>query len=186
MTRRQIHLLILVSAFTFLATFTHAHASSNGAVNLLLGKKSLDSRESQPCLALDLLWGQRGWPVLFNLYVSGAWDEYETPIYTTNTEANYEAGLGLAKIWNLGSLHPHASAGTGYMWRRIHSDEGETSERRRLNSSDVGLWVGTGTFWRSRWGLDLGVAVRFSGLATSGYSLGGTHVGITLGWGWPG
>jgi hypothetical protein len=57
------------------------------------------------------------------------------------------------------------------------------------SESGGGGWLGGGVFWRLGERFNLGLAARFTSaevrFPAGDIEAGGTHLGLTLGWGWP-
>jgi hypothetical protein len=186
-TRLLVPLVLLTAALLTGVSSTAAWSASTGNVNLLVGTKLLDEqRDDPPCVALDVTWGLHGWPLLLNAYVSGSWMKGETAFGDDLTEAWYETGIGLTRMWSVRSFHPSLGAGIAQVSRRTHILPGGESGEHRYGDEGTRLWIAVGGSWRLGSGLNLGVATRFSEIGHTDRSLGGTHLGFTLGWGWPG
>jgi len=165
-----------------------ANLSTTGNVNFLLGAKHVEYSRTDDQLAasLDVTCGVRGCPVLLDAYSSGSWGEGQNSFDDPITEARYETGGGLMGIWRFGSFFPHLGFGWGRITRKAHIGPGGESGERRFQETEPQRWVSWGGFWRFPSGVNLGLAVRSSAGHQRYPSLGGTHYGLTLGWGWPG
>jgi hypothetical protein len=177
-------LLLSLSLIALPITAVPSNAST-GSVNISGGVNLNSSQEDLPSVALDLFWGLDGWPVQLNPYFSGSWDkDWQSFDGEDVLTVDYEAGLGVSRVWNVGSLHPHFGGGIGRLWRRSYQDDSNI-ETEVASRSDTGLWASGGVFSRLRSGLNVGAIVRLSGFAQPGSHLGGTHMALTVGWGWP-
>jgi hypothetical protein len=179
--------LLLFLALITLTVKAVPSVASTANLNLSIGTNPNRSpAEDQPSVALDLFWGGDNWSVLFNPYFSGSWDKDEDAFGGEALTVDYEAGVGLSRVWNVGSFHPHVGGGVGHLWRRSYREEDPMlTERASASHSDTGLWASGGVFHHFSSGLSIGTTIRLSGLASPGSHLGGTHVGLTIGWGWP-
>jgi hypothetical protein len=165
-----------------------ASFSTTGNVNFLLGAKHVDYSGTGDQLAagLDITFGIRGCPVLLDAYSSGSWGEGENAFDDPISEARYETGGGLIGSWSFGSFHPHLGFGFGRTTWKVHIGPGGESEERRFQVTEAHRWVSWGGFWRFASGVNVGLAIRSSKGHQKYPEHGGTHYGLTLGWGWPG
>ncbi len=180
-------LILMLAAFGWTPD-AEANFSTTGNVNFLLGAKDVGYRSTgdQRAASLDVTCGIAGCPVLLDAYSSGSWGEGRNSFDDTITEARYETGGGLMGIWRFGSFFPHLGFGWGRITMKAHIGPGGESGERRFEETDSHRWVSWGGFWRFPSGINLGLAVRSSKGHQRYPSLGGTHYGLTLGWGWPG
>ena len=189
MTRSAVPLAILFAALLIagLAVSNVAAAPGTGNVNLLVGMKSNDywAVGSQSSVGVDLTWGGHGWPILLNVYGNGSWGKGQNVFDDDVSEASYETGIGLTKIWNVRAFHPHVGAGIAHAIRKTHIVQAEESGEGTFQIGGTRPWIAVGGFWRFGSGMNFGVAMRRSELRSTYPSLGGTQVGFTLGWGWP-
>jgi len=190
MTRSTALLLTLLTLlFAVFGWIPEAGAtlSTTGNINFLLGAKRLRYSDSDHLAgALDISCGLVRWPVLLNAYASGSRGTGETDTDGSPfTDVRYEAGIGLMGTWPVGPFHPHVGAGVGRITQRFHIEVDGIPRDRRFVDAEDHRWIAWGAFWRHRSGLNVGFAVRTSKVRHDPI-LGGTHYGLTLGWGWPG
>jgi len=165
-----------------------ANFGTTGNVNLLLGAKHVgySGTGDQRAASLDAMCGIRGFPVLLDAYSGASWGKGQNSFDDPITEARYETGGGLMGIWRFGSFFPHVGSGWGRITMKAHIGPGGESGERRFEETDSHRWTSWGGFWRFPSGINLGLAVRSSVGHQRYPELGGTHYGLTLGWGWPG
>jgi len=165
-----------------------ASSGSTGNVSLTFGPKLVggDWIEARPpCIGVDLMCGANSWPVLLNAYASGSWGKGPNSVWDEVSESTYETGIGMTRIWNIRSFRPRIGAGIAHLSRRTHILPGGESGESRFEDAGTRLWIVGGGSWPVGSGANLGATVRFSELRHMYPSLGGTHLGLTLGWGWP-
>jgi len=125
-------------------------------------------------------------PVLLDIYGSGSWHSGSNSVGGLLDQNSYELGVGVGRIWSLGSFHPRLSAGfaRAVLKERIRPDFDDYIERHFETWGSRG-WIAVGGFWDTNIGPTLGLAARFSEIGHHDYpQLGGTHVAATLGWRW--
>jgi len=176
-------LVALAGCLLLLPSLAIAHPVSVGHVSAWMGDKWLDSYDA-PCAAFDAMVGPG--PVLLDIYGSGSWHSGSNSVGGLLDQNSYELGVGVGRIWSLGSFHPRLSAGfaRAVLKERIRPDFDDYIERHFETWGSRG-WIAVGGFWDTNIGPTLGLAARFSEIGHHDYpQLGGTHVAATLGWRW--
>lgn len=182
----RLYLIPTLLAILLLVAHGRAAASgSTGNVNLLVGTKTNDNYvvRSQSSVGIDLTWGSHGWPIQINAYGNASRGKGRNAFDDHVDEVSYETGIGATKIWNVRAFHPHIGAGFAHAIRKAHI-VGVESGDMRTEAAGARPWIAVGGFWRFGSGVNVGVAMRRSELGNTYPSLGGTHIGFTLGWGW--
>jgi hypothetical protein len=182
---RPTAIILLAFLLAFFGWNPRAEAGfrTTGNVNFLLGAKDVgySGISDQRAAAVDITGGIQGLPLLLDAYSSGSWGKGRNSFGDPLTEARYETGGGLIATWAFGSFHPHLGAGLGRTtWKVQHE-----SDERKFQVAEANRWIAGGGFWRFASGVNVGVAVRSSTGHHRYPELGGTHYGLTLGWGWP-
>jgi len=101
-------LVALAGCLLLLPSLAIAHPVSVGHVSAWMGDKWLDSYDA-PCAAFDAMVGPG--PVLLDIYGSGSWHSGSNSVGGLLDQNSYELGVGVGRIWSLGSFHPRLSAG---------------------------------------------------------------------------
>lgn len=179
-----------------------------GSVNLLLGQKSLESRDwgpDNPNLYLEDYYDQqdefgvlvdlRGdyWPISLAIDILGS--SYEVDYWNGYTLASTsELDLGGRQIFNIygTSLYPYVGGGVALVSARIEDvwyyggpcgyyDCGD-------EDSSIGFWVNGGIYWALPGQFNLGIDLRYSDATVTfngrDLNAGGSHAGITFGFRW--
>ncbi|HEX6851083.1 MAG TPA: outer membrane beta-barrel protein [Candidatus Polarisedimenticolaceae bacterium] len=196
-------LLILV-----VSVGTAAAGDPEGHVNLLVGRKWLDSGDWKPAekqaeLGVAMSFGHSDWPVFIALDVlkSEREDDYVDPVLwylgtAKFTGATHEVALGIRKIWNRGKARPYVGGGMTLITASVEYDY--PSVKYDAEDTTLGPWLGGGVFWRLGSRFNLGFDVRWSTadvnlevdedplfhLNTYNVKAGGLHAGVTFGLGW--
>jgi len=178
-------LLLAILSFSLLDVSRPPDASGTALASLTVGLKSFKYWNSQPAQSLDLMYGGHGWPLLLDGFVCRASGKDRDAFDDFLEGSSYEAGLGIAKVWNIGTFHPHLAGGASRVWWRTHITLVEEPGEGTFESKASRLWLAGGGFWSIGSGFHLGAAVRLSELRAMYPSLGGTHAGISFGWGSP-
>ncbi|MGA1874795.1 MAG: hypothetical protein ACMUIA_04240 [bacterium] len=95
-----------------------------------------------------------------------------------------ELHIGLKKIMNLrcAPLHPFVSGGISRM--ETHLEVGN----KKYSDTGAGLWAGTGIYWTSGSGFNIGLMVKYSDADVTfdheEFEAGGIHYGIMAGGHW--
>jgi hypothetical protein len=155
-----------------------ANPVSVGHVGVAIGDKWLQLYDA-PCASLDVMAGPGS--VLLNFYGSALRHSD-----AHSFENNYETGVGIGRIWSLGTFHPRLSGGFARAWLkgRTRRDVDNDVETRFQAWGSRG-WIAIGGYWPVGVGPTLGLTARFSEIGHHDYpQLGGTYVGATLGWAW--
>ena len=186
MTRSQWPTFLFLALVSPLA-FPTLSSGSTATITVLLGPKLLDDTwvtQDQAGIAVDAMWGRRNWPALLTTYVSASSGKGRNSLWTDVRESVQEAGIGLTKSWMTGSFHPRLGAGVSRIWEKTHIEKSVDSEDRRFEETGMRPWVAWGGSWSVGSGFELGAAVRASELGHTNVSLGGWHVGLTIGRRW--
>ncbi len=97
-----------------------------------------------------------------------------------------ELAAGIRKIWNVGKAHPYVGGGIASVFAEFK----ETTTGVSDDDTGLGGWIGAGVFWRLGHRFNIGVSGRYSRAKATLFGVdsesGGSHVGLLLGWGWPG
>jgi opacity protein-like surface antigen len=167
-------------------------AGSDGNINLLLGQKSpdeenWDSAEDHGEVSLDLMWRDDRWPIFANIYFSSAfYDNAQNAVFDVYDAWTTELGLGVKKVWDVGSVHPYVGVGLASITGEIDYQDPSLGEDR---GGAAGLWVGAGAFVRLGERINLGLGGRYSSAEAEIYfddtELGGLSISGILGWAWP-
>ena len=145
------------------------------------GLKYFKDLETQTAYGADIMWGVHHWPVLLDGFACRASGDRRGDLEDLFKARSYEAGLGLAKVWNVGAFHPRVSFGASRVWRRTRRIE--ESRETAFEEKASRLWLSGGGLISMGFGTYFGANVRFSELRNMYPSLGGTHVGFAVGWG---
>jgi hypothetical protein len=167
-----------------------AAAGSQGTLNFAFGGKALDEAQwgdlhRPPEVVLDIAWGDDRWPVLINAYFANSFSSVDSSGFTLEGGVS-EFGIGVRKVWDVGSLHPYAAGGAVFA-------QGDMDGRPTVAVDHVegggGLWLGAGAYLRVLERINLGAAFRFTSVTGEidrvDTKLGGASLGVILGWSWP-
>ena len=149
--------------------------------SLTIGAKHFEFWGDQPSQSVDLMWGAHGWPLLLNGFACRASGKTRNAFSDIFEGSSYEAGFGVARLWSLGTFHPHLAAGVSRIWWKTHHLPGEDQEDYTYETKGTRAWAAGGGFLPLGSGFHLGAAVRVSGIRQTN-SLG-THFGFDVGWG---
>jgi hypothetical protein len=185
---RHLKLILFSMLMSFLTPQAALASWGTGGVDLTLGLKIFGEdavNSPQFSAALDITWGGRRWPALVDLYVSGSGSSGVNALGDDLTETRMEKGIGLKKVWKLGSFRPQVATGIAHIRRKEHIDFDLEPGERTIEAEGSRLWIAGGPFWRYGSGLTFGIPVRLSELGHHDQPLGGTHIGFSFAWGWP-
>ena len=183
------------------AALSPARAGADGHVNFFLGQKSLDSDDWAPIddqfeFGAVMSFGADDWPVhiaadvLTSVGEEDVYDPFIGPVRITGSTIELDAGV--RKIWKKGNVLPYLGAGIGIVTAALEVDNGFAT----VDAADagLGLWAGTGVFFRLGGAFNLGLDVRYSsaevdldfgdGVVVRDVGAGGFHYGLLLGFGW--
>lgn len=164
--------------------------AGTGHANFFLGTKFLNEDDWSPLerqgeIGAEISFGKDDWPVLIAIDLLGSGKKDSDADVEGSTS---ELDVGVRKIWQPGSVRPYIGGGIALVNGEIKVDAfGAT-----LSDDDngVGGWVGGGVFWRLKSRFNIGIAARYSRARVNVFGTdieaGGAHLGMLLGWGWPG
>ena len=180
---RTTSLRLVLAALSLWSAQTSSPPQTLGAVlaEVTAGPKYFKEWDAQTAYGADLMWRAHRWPVLLDGFACRASGDRQGDLEDRFKARSYEAGLGLAKVWNMGAFHPRVSFGASRVWwktRRIE-ESGETASEEKASR----LWLSGGGLVSMGFGTYFGANVRFSELRNMYPSIGGTHVGFGIGWG---
>lgn len=167
----------------------------------------LDLKE-QPDLGVEMSFGKDDWPVMIavDILASGADDSrsfsaYIPPYGDLDLEIelenrSIELDVGVRKTWEkAGSrVRPYIGGGLSTIQSEMESTFSAAPLFGASSFEDtgegLGIWAGGGVYWKVGKKMNLGFNVRrssarlsFDDLDIDNVHLGGTHVGLLLGWG---
>jgi hypothetical protein len=209
---RRLSLVIPVIALILIAGATQTPAGKK-SFNFFLGQKwisdlsdeesdSILDLEKQPDIGVEMSFGGNDWPVMVavDILASAADDSASYNYYGYGIDAdiesrNVEVDVGVRKTWEFAhsNIRPYIGGGlaTAHGELELDVDSSLGSFSQDDAALGVGLWVGGGVYWRLGERFNLGFNLRhstaevdFDDLGVENVDLGGTHLGLVLGWGY--
>lgn len=192
---RALCLVTLVSGLGLL-TLDEKLAQPTGDVNFVLGQKWLDPDdwapvENQSEFAVNASWGHEAWDIHIATDFSYSRDrwEFDPPIGSPleTTLSTWELSVGYRKIWETRNIRSFIGGGFALINAKAEVEAGGVTVSE--DGSSVGPWVAGGVFWRLGSRFNIGFEERYSHAKVKIFDVdkqvGGFHVGLLLGWGWP-
>ena len=186
----------IVLAALLMSSIFNAHAYGwTGNLNVFLGQKALDKDNFEPLdeqtqFGVLLDFKKENWPVSFAIdYLSSSDDVTENDPFTGLGMAielsTTELDVGLRKIFD-GSdsrLKPYIGGGIALIDVETElSLSGFFSES--VKDDATGYWLNGGVYWTLGKGFNIGVDLRYSSADIEDVDIGGTHIGLLLGFHW--
>lgn len=163
-----------------------AASDVTGNLNVIFAAKTLDENDWEPVdqhseFGLHADFRPVTWPV--NLAVayfkSESDDEPLNPFVDAKLETT-ELQLGLRKIWEAQAVRPFIGGGVTLVDATLKiSAPGFSSSE---SHSGTGYWVGAGLYWTIAEHLNIGVEGRLSAAEAEDAEVGGTHLGLMVGY----
>ena len=151
-------------------------------VALTAGTKSHHTADDQAATTLEIVGGDHKWPMHLEGYLGGGWDSDRNSYGDPLRESSYEFGVGLGRSLDLGAFRPHVGAGVARAWSITHQLAGGESPERRFHASAYRPWLTLEALLRIGPNAVFGGTARWSEFKHIYPSLGGTLLGITVGW----
>jgi opacity protein-like surface antigen len=198
MRRSGILFTVLALVLAFAATQIPAAKNS---FNFFIGHKSIDDLEdidldSQVDFGIEMSFAGDDWPVAIavDLLGSSASEDVSIPSYyyygsyDVDVEStNWELDFGVRKTWEFASpVRPYFGGGIALGRGELEVDFDGLSASDDENG--IGYWIGGGVYWKIGNSFNLGLNLRHSKIDVEiegdDLDIGGTHVGLVLGWGY--
>lgn len=190
---------LVLAAVALVAVPSAAFARYEGNFNVFLGQKWMKTSDwdpvaEQPELGLMLAFGIERAPIYLALDVlaSQKTSTANTPTYgPVDVKAlSREYGIGVRKVWTVGSTHPFLGAGGCVV--AVDLDLESATYSPSYGDQSYGLWIDGGVTWRIGKHFNLGFDLRATkanakfevqGLPVD-VAAGGFHAGLLVGYGW--
>jgi opacity protein-like surface antigen len=193
MRRYGIMLTVVALVLAFAATQIPAAKNS---FNFFIGQKTIDDLEdidldSQFDFGIEMSFAGDDWPVAIAVDFLGSAASEDISYYYYGdyevTSTNLELDFGVRKTWELASpVRPYVGGGIAMGRGEIEVDVDGFSFSDDENG--VGWWIGGGVYWKLGDRFNLGLNLRHSkidiDLEGGDLDIGGTHIGLLLGWGY--
>ena len=190
-TVQVVTLIIVLCGVT--ATFAQAQETT-GNVNLVLGKKSLDSGdwapvENQNEAGIEFDFREASWPVNIALGLRHSEEEgsvFDATLGTLSvTGRTTEVSFGIRKVWDQqATVSPYVGGGLALV--DAEAEVRASGASGSDSDSSVGLWLGAGIYFtvveHLNVGLDFRVTSADATLAGIDVSSGGSHIGLLVGY----
>ncbi len=180
-------IVVILMLFTI-----NAHANEfTGNLNFFLGTKTLDKTDWEPLdeqgeFGVLVDFKQSHWPVSIAIDLLVSIDE--TTLFGVNVEGNTsEFDVGVRKIWEVegSSIRPYVGGGIAFITGEIIAGSFVTVSDE---DSSTGIWLNGGIYWALSPSFNLGLDLRYSQAEVTLFDVntevGGTHVGVILGYHW--
>jgi opacity protein-like surface antigen len=176
--------LVLMSSFI-------SHAGDwTGNVSGYVGSKSLKDNDwtnldSQLSLGLIFDIKKQEWPFSIALDVIGSGDVYKNGS-NKDTASTLEYDFGIRKIFNLNnsSFKPYIGGGAAFI--SADFEQKDVFNTIKESQSEIGSWIGAGTYYEINDHFIVGLDVRYSKAETKIFDdkreIGGLNAGFTIGY----
>lgn len=208
---RRYGILLTVVALVAALAATQIPAAKN-SFNFFLGQKWISDLskdeleagdldlEKQPDIGIEMSFAGDDWPVMIAVDILGSAKDdsvtyayyYYGYYYEADVESStLEVDFGVRKTWELGGsrVRPYIGGGLATAFSKLKVDGDLDSFDD--DASGTGFWVGGGVYWRLGERFNLGLNVRhstaevdFDDVGIKNVDVGGTHIGLVLGWGY--
>lgn len=199
MPRHAVVTSVVVIVLLFATTQTPA---AKNTFNFFIGHRTIEDVEaidldSQLDFGIEMSFADDDWPVAIAVDILGSTASTGDPCTSNNswfcfnrdaTSTNVELDVGIRKTWEFAAspIHPYVGGGLAIGRGELEFEDAGTT----VSDDDrgTGYWIGGGVYWRLGHRFNLGLNLRHSKIDTEVFgedlNIGGTHVGLVLGWGY--